>query len=509
MMSRNVGWVLSGHLKYINRTVFFFVTLLSLRSTAAIRIYPAPEGIIPSQSYRVQVNGESAFVYNSPIPAAFCSFDMNGPVDIIIQADRDIKWVDIRPLSAKIKATFNDSTIKIHLDKPVHLSIELNGNIKNPLFIFANPFESNIPSSIDKNVYFFKAGKTYHPGIIKLKDNQTLYIEGGAVVTAVIEAYQAKNIRICGRGILDGTFNNNFNDSLIKSGIFHQKEADEEKNYHRFINLVDCENIRIEDLTMFNSTSWDVVPIHCDKVYINNIKIISDNGGDDGIDVVRCRNVLIENTFIRTKDDCIAVKANMNYPESEGVDSVVVRRCTFWNAMWGNGLEIGFELNSSEVKNISFLDNDIIHVEAGATISIHNAGTATVRNVVFENIRIEDSRQKLFDFAIFRSQYSEDGTLDAAENKRLYLNGAWDGVLIVPENEKKEHAKYRGFIKNIRLKNIKIVDGALPFSIFCGYDQKHNVSNVLIEKLFLHGQKIKDVNKAKIYISNTSKIIIR
>ena len=57
-----------------------------------------------------------------------------------------------------------------------------------------------------------------------------------------------------------------------------------------------------------------------------------------------------------------------------------------------------------------------------------------MKNVVFEDIRIENARQKLFDFAIFRSQYFEEGAKDPEERKRLYLNGAWDGVLMVPQN---------------------------------------------------------------------------
>lgn len=487
---------------HLRTTITLILLFVSIISAGQVKLYPAPFGVPASATYRVYIDGKETFVYDSPVPASFCSFDMSGPVDIVIKASQDIKWVDVRPLSANIQPAFKDSTIVLHLKKPVQLSVELNGSIKTPLFIFANPPETHIPSVKDKNVLVFKAGATYHPGIITLKDNQTLYIEGGAFVTAVIDASHANHIRICGRGILDGTYNKDFDDSLIKAGHIPLGMSDAGKNYHRFINLVDCKNVSIEGVTMFNSTSWDIVPIHCNNVHIYNVKIVSNNASDDGIDIVRSKNVLIENTFIRTKDDCIAVKANMDYPKSEGVDSVLVRHCTFWNALWGNALEIGFELNSSEVKNISFVDNDIIHVEAGATMSIHNAGIATVKNIVYDNIRIEDSRQKLFDFAIFRSQYSMDGTTDEQERKKLYLNGAWDGVLVVPPNEKAEHATYRGKIENVSLKNIQIIDGGLPFSIFCGYDNEHDVSNIKIKNLSLHGSKINNPKDAKFYLEN-------
>jgi polygalacturonase len=279
--------------------------------------------------------------------------------------------------------------------------------------------------------------------------------------------------------------------------------------YQRFVEFTDCNNITVDGITLHNSTTWQIVPIHSSNVHINNIKIVSDQASDDGIDVVRSTKVRIENSFIRTKDDCVVIKAHLNYSKSEPVDDVLVQNCTFWNALWGNGIEIGFELNAAEIKNIVFRNNDIIHIEAGAAISIHNAGSGHVKNVTFENIRIEDARQKLFDFAIFRSQYSEDGTRDPEERKRLYLNGAWDGVLKVPTADRSAHAPYRGNISDIVLKNISITDGLFPYSVFYGYDPQHNVRNITIENLTVHGKKITKLSDAKLYLEQAENISIK
>jgi hypothetical protein len=407
-------------------------------------IYPIPKGIKPSPDYEVFINGKKAFVYAAPVPAAYCSFDMSTPVDITIKANRDIKWVDVRPKAAAIQSSFKDSTIRIHLDKPVQLSIELNGSIKSPLFLFANPPVQELPDRKDKDVIYFEAGKVHYPGIINVKSNQTVYIEGGAVVVGVIQAKNASNIKVLGRGVMDGTYNSNFNDSLIRTFPHNTSRPQVTKGiYHHFLDFVDCENVTVDGIVLHNSTAWQVVPVHCNNVYVNNIKIVSDQPSDDGIDIVRSKHVRVENSFIRTKDDCIAIKAHLNYAKSQLVNDILVQDCTFWNALWGNGIEIGFELNAAEIKNIVFRNIDIIHVEAGAALSIHNAGSGHVKNVTFENIRIEDARQKLFDFAIFRSQYSEDGTEDPEERKRLYLNGAWDGVLKVPAADRSAHAPFR------------------------------------------------------------------
>ncbi|MGL6267990.1 MAG: glycosyl hydrolase family 28 protein, partial [Chitinophagaceae bacterium] len=378
---------------------------------------------------------------------------------------------------------------------------------------------------------FFEGGKIHYPGIIELKSNQTLYIESGAIVMGVVKAKDAKNIRIAGYGILDGTNNKLFNDEIIKTGDTAKINANKTGSYQRFIELDNCDDVTVEGITLHNSTSWQIVPVNCRNINIRNIKIISDNASDDGIDVVHSRKVTIENSFIRTKDDCIVLKAFMKKTEKPGIDSLLihspstyktystqtvqdvegvnVRHCVIWNALWGNAIEIGFELNGAAVKNIQFSNCDIIHVEAGAVLSIHNAGRSTVSDILFENIRIEDARQKLFDLAIVRSQYSEDGTHNAEERKRLYLNGAWDGVLMVPPDKKDYHAPFRGQIRNVIFRDIIVTDGIFPYSVFYGFDANHLIENIVIENMTVHSKKVISVAEARLYLENTKQIIVK
>ena len=450
-----------------------------------------PVGLSPSADYRVWVGGRQVFVYASPVPAAWCSFELSGPVTVTIKANRDIKWVDVRPLSAGVHPVFSDSTITFTLSRPGQLSIELNGSIRLPLFLFADAPEGRRPEGSDARTIFFAAGRVYHPGVINMKSGQTLYIEAGAIVVGSIHAEGASDIHIAGRGVLDGSGNKTT------------------QSYHRSIDLVDCRHVRIEDITLSNSNSWQIVPIHCNGVHITNVKIVSDEGSDDGMDIVRSRNVTISHCFVRTKDDCIAIKSNMDYPPEAGVDSVTVQHCVFWNGIWGNALEIGFELNSAVVEHVLFRDDDIIHVQDGAAFSIHDAGKATVQDIRYENIRIEDANQKLIDLAIIRSRYSEDSGKDAEENKRLYLNGAWDGVLAVPAAERAAHAVYRGHIRRISFRDIRIVDGPFPYSVFYGFDQAHAVEKVRITNLTVRGRKIRSLAEAKCYLENARGVGIK
>ncbi|MEO5592401.1 MAG: glycosyl hydrolase family 28 protein [Chitinophagaceae bacterium] len=518
-----------------NRTAFLIVLLLFnffiVAGQGRISAPVNPATFTNAADFSVQIDGKNTMVYASPLPADFCSFVVGKPVQIKIKSlTRDVKWVDVRPYSAGIRPIFgnSDSMIYFTINKPGQYSVELNGGIKIPLFLFGNVPEKNKPNLPDSNVLFFEAGKIHYPGTIILTDNKKVYIEEGAIVVGSIRARNARHIKIYGRGILDGSYGKQFMDSLALANHTNGASFEPSRNGggNGLISLNQCSDVLLDGIVIYNSKTWDVVPTMCRDVSINNIKIVSDNGGDDGIDIVSTKNITIANSFVHTKDDCIAIKsfagiqqtavpvngsvAEIALPASHvyGVDTVIVKTCVFWNALWGNALEIGFEL-SGDVKNVRFLDNDIIHVEGGAAFSIHNARRAVVSDILVDGLRVEGTDQKLFDLSIFRSIYSDDGLKDQAEINKVYLHGIWDNVLGVPETEKESRSKFRGYIKNITLKNVSVVDGPFPFSVFCGADMHHQVENIIIENLTVHGKKITSADEAKFYMENTSNVIVK
>ena len=468
-------------------TIFFSGNLIHSQVTTWL----PPDGFSSEKYYSVKVNGESVPVYDTPA-ASWAAFDFTGKVTVEITTMFDVRWVDIRPLRTGLKPEYlTDNSFRFTLEKPENLSLELNGRIRQqPLFIFAGEPEKDKPSRTDKNVIWFEGGKLYKDVALELKDNQTVYIEGGAVVQGYIWANGKKSIKICGRGILDGSFNNS-----NKNG--------------RFINFTDCENVTVEDIILHNGTTWQIAFFHCDKGLIKGTRIVSESGGDDGIDLFRCRNMVVDGVFAHTKDDCIAIKSGGKYPATEPTDSIVVRNCVFWNSLWGNALEVGFELFSDEVKNIRFENIDIIHVEDGAALSIHNAGPAHVHDVVFDNIRVEYADQKLFDVAIFYSEWAPDGSHDSAFRKKYYMPGAWDGVFRIPPGTESYHRQFRGTISNITFKNIQVTGGPLPFSVFHGFDSEKNVSDVTVENLTFMGKRVTNIEDARIRLQNTYNFVIR
>ena len=441
---------------------------------AAVVIYPAAEGAPRASDFQVRVDGQEAFVHDCDV-AGFATFSFEGKVHVSVTPARTFREVVIRPKHRGIAPRVEAGTIHFEIDEPCQLSIELDGDIERPVFVFANPLETKVPKRESKNVRYFGPGKIHEAGEIVLKSNETVYIAGGAIVRGRIRAEGAKNVRVRGRGILDGS-HRDYKTQMVKMSA--------------------CRGVGLEGIVILNSYGWTVVPVKSDNVKIENVKIIGWRDNDDGVDIVGCRNLAIVDSFLRTKDDCIAVKASPAYFEGgesglRNVKNVAVVNSVLWNAEWGNALEIGFELQTKSVSGVTFKDCDIIHVERGGTFTIHNGDYATVENVRFEDIRVEDSREKLIEFRIGLSIYSGDCPQEYhrlnRDRKRSPL-GQW---MPVTEEELGQYAEKRGRIRNVSFENIDVTtEGPLP-SFLIGYDDgDHSVENVRIQNLRINGEVV-------------------
>jgi hypothetical protein len=448
-------------MKVIITSILLVISLTSL-SAATLITYDAPrKGVQSAPEFELEVNGQKIFVYNTNA-AALAYFSFEGKVDVKVKFLAPIYNYDIRPKSRNILAESYRNEIHFSLDKPENLSIEINKNLKRPLFIFANPLETNVPTKADKNVIFFEAGKIHNVGEILVKSNQTVYIEGGAIVYGNFMTDKGKDIKISGRGILDN--------SIYQKGV------------RRPIEINECDNVLIEGIILTESRHWSCASHASKNVTYRNLKIISDNDWDDGIDIVGSQNVLVTNCFIRTKDDCIALKAGTNYftkfNSGFNLDSVVVENSVLWNGVWGNALEIGFETRADTIKNVTFRNIDIIHAEGPeGTFTVHNGDRAVVKNILYEDIRVEDSRGWLIDFRILQSVYSKD--------------------------------QRRGKIENVHFKDIFVEGEHYPASQILGFNQEFSIRNVVLENFNIHGERINSIYNGMISFINVEGLVFK
>jgi hypothetical protein len=462
-----------------------------------------PPDIPESKDYQVWVNGTKIFTGQTGDRRwnySFCAFDFDKPVTVRIKFARDIKWLDIMPSALKIRHTsIDDNTFEFELPGPKKITILINNDRKNTLHILTNHPEKDPPNPDDKNVLFYKGGKTYNIGTLNLKDDQTLYLESGARLKGMVRIKDAQNVRIMGRGMIDGTDNG-------------EPSGGPDSNDPWRLMYMDNSQIK-----------WTIHPYACRDLEIDNINIVNWDYGSDGIDISSCQNVTITDSFFRTNDDCIVLKAisfadKMYYPDprikNPDVKDILVEGCTLWNMAYGNAFDIGFELRCDRVGDIIFRDCDVLMQEGrGAIFSIHNSDNAVVENVLFDDIRIENADQahshKLFDVAILFSMWSYDKFTDPEMIAKHRYNDAWDNLLPVLPGREEFHASHRGHVKNIRFRNVKILDGKHPYSVVNGFDQDHIVDGVIFENISVNGKKIKNAKDLKLFSKYAENIQIK
>ena len=451
--------------------------------------YPIPTGIEASSDYQVRADQKNIFVYKTPV-FSMATFSFTSEVEVVLDVKRPVKHPVIRPLALGIKPTMDGNTLRFHISRPCHLAVEVDEDLHRPLFLFANAPEA-APAS-DPSVRYFAGGRIYDAGKIELKNNETLYLAGGAVVRGVIRANNISGARIFGPGILD---------------------ASTRANQTGLVELNGCKNIEINGPIFLGSYGWTIIPHLSEDIHLRNVKILSWRDNDDGFDPDNSRHVTAEDCFFRTKDDCIAVKAHGNFgitgtiskgdPKDFNTDDVRILNSTFWSSEWGHALTVGFAIRAPSVHNILFKNCDIIKKEKGPALSIDNHDLGSVENVRFEDIRVEDGCDKLLALKVAFSEYSADCPFEYYRNneKRLPAKGeGWSKIVNAKRSSK------RGSIRQVVFQNIQIAGDRLPDSEIKGYSAANEINDVVFHNLTFQGRTLNSAQEANLRIQNATHV---
>jgi hypothetical protein len=509
------------------------VSLIKCKQAPNVVIYHAPEGEIPSTDFKIQVDGNSVFVYQARVSAkpvdqvytgyqrpkdqteiaSFAYFDISGQHSIEVKSSIAVKSVDIRPKSYGIIPVVDGNVIKFNLSRPCKIVVEVNGQ-HNALHLFANEIDKNTPDPQAQNMRYFGPGN-YQVGTIKMKDNETIYIAGGAIVHGVIEARDVSNIKILGRGILDAS-------AISRSNM---------------VNFSGCSNVLMDGIILRDSPAWTIASRGCKDEKFSDLKIIGQwRYNTDGIDVCNSQKVIISDCFVRSFDDSIVLKGlgdrrnpnvkdsaamkrfgyrrNQNVKDSiamkkgsefrsapnlkdENVENIEVSNCVIWND-WGRPLEIGVESEVDSIGNIVFKNCDVIHY-VHVAMDIQLGGKAVVHDVKYENIRVEEP-------IIYNGQIS-DYRMNLVHN----YEPTELGKLIVMTIRKTVDniSEERGRVNNISFRNITY-DGIdiFPQSVFEGFDGKHMVENVTFENIVINGRKINNIKQGNMLLNQYTNNIV-
>ncbi len=461
--------------------VFCIFVALYNRGQCDVIVYPAPEGEVLNSKFKVSVNGRDVPVYNAKIGmenkqerekamdvrlesekyfdiAGFASFDLKkGPVTIIVSVEEEVTAAKVLPTSFGITPAIKGKTVSFEVNQPRHITVEINGDHIRSLHIFVNPEETDIPDPNDPNVIYFGPG-IHEITSMTTGDNTTVYIAGGAIVRGITGADEQWNPSRDYPGLRNyhgASFNlKGKNITFRGRGIFDQELV---RTHGRQTVSATVEGLKMEGIVLRNSSVWTVSLRDCNRVHIDNIKILGHRANSDGIDINSSFDVMVENCFLRTLDDLVVVKTLRGSKQDAG--RIRVRKCVLWNEV-AHALSIGAEL-TRKVEDVVFEDCDVIGDHGREwTLRIYHTDAGLVKNVRFENIRIEESVK-------FAS---------------LWINTAvWTSDA------------ERGHIEDVVFKDITVNNSGRPLQKgieFLGYDVDHAITNVLVDNVVINGKKV-------------------
>ena len=191
----------------------------------------------------------------------------------------------------------------------------------------------------------------------------------------------------------------------VEAGVPPEQRLYAEGYYFRppFVQPYLCENVLIEDVRIIRAPFWLLNPVLCENVTVRGVHLESLGPNSDGCDPESCRNVVIENCFFNTGDDCIVI-ANCKMEAghggvvigseiSGGARNIFVEHCSMSSPDLERGIR--FKTNSIRggvIEHIRYRDITIGEVQNAIVIDFHyeegDAGKfdPTVRDIEIRNL---------------------------------------------------------------------------------------------------------------------------
>jgi Glycosyl hydrolases family 28 len=401
---------------------------------------------------------------------SFAMFDSDGPVEVeVTKGSGTMGSAVVRPRSLGIKADIADGrrTATFVMARPSNVSFEVNGDRLHNLHLFSNPLERHVPKA-GAGVMFFGPGVHRIPGDhqLKIPSHTTVYLAPGAVIEGALWIDHATDVVVRGHGILD------------PAAVYSE-------NQEESVQITYSRNVAIRDLTIINSPDMGFDIYDSDYVTLANVRELNVARWTDGIDVLASSNVLIDGAFLRTSDDSVAVYASAWGAEGD-TKHVVVRNSTLW-ADVAHPLMVGMHGNPNDrdvVEDLTFRNLDVLEHDEDlpryqGAMAVNAGDRVTVRDVRFDDIRIENFAQ------------------GQVVNLRVFLNPSY--------NKEPGNAVDRVLFRNIAYAG----EGDLPSQI-AGYDEDRRVTNVTFENVTRNGKSVMTADAGNMEVGpHTGRITFR
>jgi hypothetical protein len=463
----------------------------------AVEVFPFPQPIRYDHhnddfTVRVRTPGgvwQDLYEYNvkvdldKPQDASFVYFDFDGTVEVSVQKNNeDVRSVRVRPDSKGIRARLENGTAYFTLTKPENLSVEFDGDHLHNLHLFSHAIRKDMPAHPAMTSYEIGAAPnpdlkgpvvTFGPGVYtppdgpggsyRIGSNTTVYVDGSALIRGTFVIENAENVRIVSDGLFEG-----------------QKDL---------LWVRNSRHVEIDGPIVFNPVHGSMRCAQSQDVTFRNIRIIGGGQWSDGIGNFACQNVTIADSFIRTSDDSVTVY-NHRWDIYGDTRDITLRDSTLW-ADIAHAVFIGLHGNTPSaghpdpeviervrVSNVDILDEDEDEPEYEGALGITAGDDNLVRDVTFENIRVERIEEgRLFNFHVgFNAKYNT--------------------------------SPGRG-IENVTLRNVSYsgLGAAGPSTIF-GYDAGRGVRHVVLDNVRVGGRRIGPQDKDLLQVGDFASDVV-
>lgn len=311
----------------------------------------------------------------------------------------------------------------------------------------------------------------YLVGNLIIPDRTSLYLAGGSVLRFtgvksdykvlyrksdlgdgtwwIQTAFDSKDIKIYGRGTIDGNAKESIKNKLIASMVVP----------------VGTTNFKMDGILVRDSSFWSVIPTQVTGAKLTNIKILNNINGkqNDGIDVVESTDVKVWRALAIGNDDSFSTKTwpddigtTVPYPyKPRPLRDVSFDNCLAWTRCYGYKVGQGV---FGDQDNVMFQNSVVYYGGVGLGID-HKFGTGTARNISFVNMDLE------------KLAGEPGGT------------GTWLAVFV------EDVKNGTGPIEDITVKNVRARSLGKYHGKLAGHDEKSYLDGVTISDVYILANK--------------------
>lgn len=208
-------------------------------------------------------------------------------------------------------------------------------------------------------------------------------------------------------------------DMNVPRGLNSDEEWQSIRHFLRpvMISLIECKNVWLQGVIFQNSPAWNIHPLMCENVLIEDVVVrnpsYAQNG--DGVDIESCKNTIVVNSTFDVGDDGICIKSGKDEDgrrRARPCENVIIDGCTVFKGH--GGFVVGSEM-SGGVKNIKVANCQFVGTDVGLRFKSKRGRGGVVENIWISNISMVDISTEPITFNLYYGGKSAVEVLESGE----------------------------------------------------------------------------------------------